>query len=67
MATSIERHRDLLARQRAFRLGLRVHAATENFPKQQQFGLTNQMRRSGVSIAGNSPISSSAPNESSQG
>ena len=45
--------RDLLVWQRAIQLTLSVYRLTDNFPKDEIFGLTSQMRRAGVSVASN--------------
>jgi four helix bundle protein len=45
--------RDLVVWQRAIDLSLAVYKLTSQFPSSEQFGLTNQMRRAGVSIASN--------------
>lgn len=45
--------KDLLAWQEAHRLILSLYAATQRFPLQEQYGLTNQIRRAGVSITSN--------------
>jgi four helix bundle protein len=39
--------------QRAIQLTAEIYAITSAFPKSEQFGLTNQMRRAAVSIASN--------------
>jgi four helix bundle protein len=39
--------------QRAHRLTLNVYHATSEFPKEQQFGLTSQVRRAAASIGAN--------------
>lgn len=44
---------DLKAWQEAHRLVLMVYKTTKQFPKEELFGLTNQMRRSSVSISSN--------------
>ncbi len=44
---------DLFAWQEAHKLVLMVYSATKNFPKEEMFGLTNQMRRCTVSISSN--------------
>src|SRR5262245_27334492 len=46
-------HRKLRAFSLADQLALSVYAATKSFPKEEQFGLTSQLRRAAVSIASN--------------
>jgi four helix bundle protein len=46
-------HRKLRAFELADRLALSVYSATKSFPKDEQFGLTSQLRRAAVSIASN--------------
>jgi four helix bundle protein len=46
-------HRKLKAFQLADALVLLTYQKTANFPKSEQFGLTNQMRRASVSVASN--------------
>lgn len=46
-------HRKLRAFELADQLALAIYAATRSFPKEEQFGLTSQLRRAGVSIASN--------------
>jgi four helix bundle protein len=46
-------HRRLRAFELADQLVLSVYAATRSFPKEEQFGLTSQLRRAAVSIASN--------------
>jgi four helix bundle protein len=46
-------YRDLIASQKAMALAERVYRVTDSFPKQEQFGLTSQVRRAAVSIASN--------------
>ena len=45
--------RDLLVWQRSMRLVEAVYQATRNFPKDEMFGLTAQMRRAAVSVPSN--------------
>ena len=45
--------RDLHAWQRAIQTTLAVYRLTQDFPKQEMFGLTSQMRRASVSVASN--------------
>ena len=54
MEDSIVRsHKDLEVWQLAVELAVAVYAATKTFPKEEQFGLSLQMRRSAVSIPSN--------------
>jgi four helix bundle protein len=46
-------HRKLHAFELADSLALAVYSATRTFPKDEQFGLTSQLRRAAVSIASN--------------
>jgi four helix bundle protein len=45
--------RDLQVWQRAMQLTVAVYRLTQGFPREEQFGLTSQMRRSAVSIPSN--------------
>lgn len=44
---------DLIVWQRAIELSTELYRLTRSFPKDEQFGLTSQMRRATVSIASN--------------
>jgi four helix bundle protein len=46
-------YRDLIAWQKAMSLAEGVYAITRAFPKEEQFGLTSQLRRAGVSVPSN--------------
>jgi four helix bundle protein len=46
-------HRKLRAFEAADRLALSIYQETKSFPKEEQFGLTSQLRRAAVSIASN--------------
>jgi four helix bundle protein len=46
-------YRDLIVWQKAMSLVTFVYKATANFPQQEQYGLTSQMRRAAVSIPSN--------------
>ena len=45
--------KELIVWQKAHRLVLNVYRATKQFPKEEMYGLTSQLRRSSVSIAAN--------------
>ena len=45
--------RDLTVWQRAIQLTVAVYRLTGDFPREEQYGLTNQVRRSAVSIPSN--------------
>jgi four helix bundle protein len=45
--------RDILAWQKAHQFVLAVYSLTANFPKQETYGLTSQLRRAAVSIPAN--------------
>lgn len=44
---------DLVAWQEAHKLALMVYKVTKSFPKEELFGLINQMRRAAVSVTSN--------------
>lgn len=44
---------DLQAWQEGHKLILMIYECTKNFPKEEQFGITNQLRRAAVSITSN--------------
>jgi four helix bundle protein len=45
--------RDLQVWQRAIQLTVAVYCMTQDFPREEQYGLTSQIRRSAVSVASN--------------
>ena len=49
----IRSFKDLRAWQEGHRLVLMIYDATKLFPKDEQFGLTNQIRRAAVSVTSN--------------
>jgi four helix bundle protein len=46
-------YRDLIAWQKAMKLAIRIYAATQPFPKEERYGITNQLRRAAVSVPSN--------------
>ena len=46
-------YRDLVSWQRAMDLVEQVYRKTQSFPREETYGLTNQLRRAAVSIASN--------------
>lgn len=49
----MNKYKDLKIWQKAVDLSVKVYEITRNFPKDEIYGLTSQMRRSSVSIAAN--------------
>ncbi|MEO8637920.1 MAG: four helix bundle protein [Candidatus Taylorbacteria bacterium] len=49
----INSYKDLIVWQKSVLLSVKIYEITENFPREEIFGLTSQMRRSSVSIASN--------------
>lgn len=49
----IKTYRDLMVWQKAMALVKEVYSTTRSFPKEEQFGLTQQIRRAAVSIPSN--------------
>ena len=45
--------RKLAVWQKSFKLGLEIYQLTRNFPKEELYGLTSQLRRASVSISAN--------------
>ncbi len=52
MAT-IQGFRDLIVYQKAYRLSLEVFEVSKDFPKEEKYALTDQIRRSSRSVAAN--------------
>ena len=50
---SVRSFRDLIVWQRAMELTVAVYGLTREFPKEEIYGLTSQLRRAAVSIASN--------------
>ncbi|HLL71397.1 MAG TPA: four helix bundle protein [Pyrinomonadaceae bacterium] len=53
MEQQIKSHRDLIAWQKAMELVVCVYKLSKNFPKEEVYGLTSQLRRAAVSIPAN--------------
>ena len=53
MESKINSYKDLIVWQRAMELVVAVYELTENFPKEEVYGITSQVRRSALSIASN--------------
>ncbi len=49
----IKSYRDLVVWQKAKELAVVIYKITKGFPKEEIFGITNQIRRAGVSISNN--------------
>ncbi|MFH1793671.1 MAG: four helix bundle protein [Pseudomonadota bacterium] len=49
----IDSYRDLLVWQQSLDLSVEIYALTQGWPKSEQYGLTNQIRRAVTSIAAN--------------
>jgi len=46
----MQSYKDLTAYQKGYKLALEIYQATKEYPKEEIYGLTSQMRRSAVSI-----------------
>lgn len=49
----IKRYEDLIAWQQAYEIVIRIYQRTKSFPKEEQYGLTQQIRRAAVSVPSN--------------
>jgi four helix bundle protein len=49
----VRRYSDLIAWQKALDLVVRVYEVSKRFPREERFGLTNQLRRAAVSVPSN--------------
>ncbi|MGB4799900.1 MAG: four helix bundle protein [Candidatus Saccharimonadales bacterium] len=50
---AIKDFKDLFAWQKAHKLSVATYRSTKSFPKDEMFGLTNQLRRASVSVTSN--------------
>jgi four helix bundle protein len=46
-------HKDLIVWQKSVALASKIYAATRRIPKEEQYGITSQMRRSALSVPSN--------------
>jgi four helix bundle protein len=53
METKISTFQDIIAWQKAHELALFVYKITDNFPRNEEFGLKSQIRRAAVSVPSN--------------
>lgn len=51
MSGKIVRHQDLEIYKKAFEAAMRIFEVSKNFPKEETYSLTDQMRRSSRSVA----------------
>lgn len=49
----LSNYRELIAWQKAMDLVVEIYRATQSFPREELYGLTNRLRRAAVSIASN--------------
>ncbi len=53
MQEVFQSHRDLKIYQRSYAISLEIYKETKNFPKEEQFGITSQIRRASSGICAN--------------
>ena len=53
MKQVIQSHKDLIVWNKAMELVEKIYLATQQFPREEQYGITSQMRRSSVAIPSN--------------
>jgi four helix bundle protein len=49
----VNSHKDLIVWQKGIELSKQIYILTENFPKEEIYGITSQMRRASISIPSN--------------
>ena len=49
----LKSHKDLIVFQSAIKLAIRIHELSKNFPQEEKYSLTDQLRRSSRSVAVN--------------
>lgn len=53
MQNTISSYKDLIVWQKSMDLAVGIYELTENYPKEEIYGITSQMRRSSVSVPSN--------------
>jgi four helix bundle protein len=53
MSNKVKNYRDLIIWQKGIDLVKKIYTMTGDFPQEEKFGLTNQLRRSAVSVPSN--------------
>jgi four helix bundle protein len=53
VCSKLESYRDLIVWQRAIEMTLAIYRLTAEFPREEAYGLTSQLRRAGISVASN--------------
>jgi four helix bundle protein len=51
--STVKTYRELIAWQKSVDLAVHIYRITEEFPRSEQYGLTNQVRRAAVSVSSN--------------
>jgi len=49
----LKNYKELKVWQKAYQLCLQIYKMTKNFPKEERYGLTSQIRRAAVSVPSN--------------
>jgi four helix bundle protein len=49
----LKNYRDLIVWQKSYQLCIQIYKRTKDFPKEEKFGLTSQIRRAAVSVPSN--------------
>ena len=49
----LKNYKQLKVWQRAYQLCIKIYKITKDFPKEERYGLTSQMRRAAVSVPSN--------------
>ena len=49
----VQRYKDLIVYQKAYKLALEIYQTTKNYPKEEIYGLISQMRKAKLSVTNN--------------